>query len=89
MELGGLGPCLRSTGCPLAHDTTSWHALDSRALGKVLGPWGKAWLGQKKQAGLGPGGSWCRFVNTTAISFDISSRINHQLAADAETSTAL
>ena len=62
---------------------------DSRALGKVLGPWGKAWLGQKKQAGLGPGGSWCRFVNTTAISFGISSRINHQLAADAETSTAL
>ena len=27
--------------------------LDSRALGKVLGPWGKAWLGQKSRLDWG------------------------------------
>ena len=54
--LGGLGPCLRSTGGPLAHDTTSWDVLGPRALGKVLGPWEQGLAGAKKQAGLGPGG---------------------------------
>ena len=85
----GLEPFLRSMDAlwlTILRRGTLW---DSRALGKVLGPW--QGLGWGKKAGwIGAGWlSWCRFVNTTAISFDISSRINHQLAADAETSTAL
>ena len=56
--------------------------LDSRALGKVLGPWAKP-LGLGQKSRLGPRCSWCRFVNTTAIFFDCGSRITISFAADA------
>ena len=60
-----------------------------RALGKVLGPWEPGLAGAKSRLDLAEWRCCGAFVNTTAISFDISSRIYHQLAADAETSTAL